>query len=234
MGPLLNQQTSFHSNLLFRMGRLIEMELLKSLAAASQTAIQEELRIVWWVVDCLLWLVCLRGYGPWPAMALRERKTNKKSNQQSKEREWTNQLLLERPFSKEWMKWMSWWKKRKGVVFVNGAPRPAGRGKSNNFLFHLSAQFSCRQNERLKLIGGCSLFSLRLHWATHQPLSFNQRSWLNEREGWVAFSSFLLWVMSSAPAAAGPFHSKSIDWFSISVPLPHWSFMKREEISLIY
>ena len=123
MGPLLNQQTSFHSNLLFRMGRLIEMELLKSLAAASQTAIQEELRIVWWVVDCLLWLVCLRGYGPWPAMALRERKTNKKSNQQSKEREWTNQLLLERPFSKEWMKWMSWWKKRKGVVFVNGAPR---------------------------------------------------------------------------------------------------------------
>ena len=133
MGPLLNQQTSFHSNLLFRMGRLIEMELLKSLAAASQTAIQEELRIVWWVVDCLLWLVCLRGYGPWPAMALRERKTNKKSNQQSKEREWTNQLLLERPFSKEWMKWMSWWKKRKGVVFVNGAPRPAGRGKSNKF-----------------------------------------------------------------------------------------------------
>ena len=67
MGPLLNQQTSFHSNLLFRMGRLIEMELLKSLAAASQTAIQEELRIVWrckrwvgwdeWVVLSLVWVM---------------------------------------------------------------------------------------------------------------------------------------------------------------------------------
>ena len=41
--------------------------------------------------------------------------------------------------------------------------------------------------------------SLLLHWATHQPLSFNQRSWLNEREGWVAFSFQLsgLWLGTS-------------------------------------
>jgi len=96
-------------------------------------------RSVWWigfVVFELGWVMgALRQW-------LRPKKKTNKQNQfksnKREEREWTNQLLLERPFSKEWMKWMSWWKKRKGVVFVNGvgAPRPSGSGMNENNWFY--------------------------------------------------------------------------------------------------
>ena len=77
------QQSIKHSFFSLRMRRMISLmiELLWRLRAAYQS-----MKLIEWSaasVDCLLWLVCLRGYGPWPAMALRERKTNKKSNQQS-------------------------------------------------------------------------------------------------------------------------------------------------------
>ena len=85
-----SNNTQFHFTILFENGNCEWNEFVGG--CGRLRAAYQSMKLIEWSaasVGCLLWLVCLRGYGPWPAMALRERKTNKKSNQrkQSKESE---------------------------------------------------------------------------------------------------------------------------------------------------
>ena len=90
-------------------------------AAASQTAIQDELRIVWWVVDCLLFLNC----GLWAAaqpMLRNEKKTRRAINESNQK--WVNffYFFLSGCWFDEWMKRMNQSTKRKEINEMNGAP----------------------------------------------------------------------------------------------------------------